>query len=1737
MITPFFQRNSILLLLLFFLFVEKIQAQITITYPASAAQGVYGYIPNPSGVGLYTQQLGGAAGMQISGIAEATYTEEYNARYLFSHPTFTNSQITAVTLKVTYARANVAPFSGNKSAIVTVNILTCGYSWNTSDGPTLNSIANCIDGTTPIQTISSPNDGDYSTYTNQYLLHNPSLGVDNSSYWSSTGTSLEIGLESFQDAMNISSMSLIITYIPLLPTVSIIPQTSTTICQGGNVILNTSATGTGLTYLWTAPAGAASGVTNASYTASVSGVYTVKVTNNQGGTATSSTTVIVNPLPTATITIPPGSSTSFCPSGNVTLNASPGTSYQWNYNRSAMNGTNSASYNTSTAGSYSVTVTNSYGCSATSAITTITVYSLPYATITPTGSPSICQGTNLVLNANAGNTGVGLNYLWNVPAGATTGVTSTSYIASEAGNYSVTVSSNYQCGAAVTSPITTLNLKPVPTAVITTTTPTTFCAGGSVILSASTSTGTGLTYLWNVPLGATTGVTSANYNATIAGAYTVTVSSSDGCSATSMATSVIVNPIPTALITPIGSGSTTFCQGGSVTLGSFYNTLPGLSYQWFNNGVTIPNATSPTCSTSVSGAYTVTLTASGCSATSSSEIVTVNPLPPSPTITQAAPNSAGYVELSTTPQQGYSYEWYNNGNPANGGWTQTDLTGTLYNGVYGSMIVSPNGTVYATNYDTTSKSIFATSYVNGQGWVGAALPNSAQLNGNFYAPLALNPVTNLPYVAYINSSSQIVVMSYNGGTWVNVGIGIPVPYYAQICLAIDASGNSYVALGAYTQNIAVWKYSGGSWLNISPASGFTEGTTMSMAINPGNSFPYIAFTDNSNAQKASVIMYNGANWSYAGNAGFSVATAKNFSLAFNSSAIPYVAYSDFAYGGNTSVMQLTGASWVPVGAAGSISGSPITTFLGFTGASGAMPFLTFDPNGVPYVGNTFVSNSLITTSPGQTPLPITGIMAYNGASWEYVAPVSSSTLGYNYYVGFDASGYIYTTAISSVGIYRSDIMKYKIADILNGGASYLTTIAGNYSVVSINNSTGCQTTSASTTVTSPSVFINTPLNARYEAGQPVPISYAAGITFNSGNVFTAQLSDASGSFTSPAAIGTVTATTGGALNATIPSAALPSINYRMRIVSSNPATVGPDNGVNIAINNSAGSLLFSTGDMVVVPNNAVYNFSTDFTLEAWVKLPSTENYIAPAIISSRNDNTTWQGLFFSFFSNNGTGNNNDLNQLLVQINGVNYVSNIFPTIDDNNCHHVAVTRASGLITFYLDGVSVGTQTCTSAISSTTPLYIGYDIGNGSSQSYLGTIDDVRMWNKANSAATIAANRFLVVPGNSPGLVGYWDFNETSGQVVYDQSVTANNGSLGTNPTAVDAADPARVEGVKCFTPALESGLTFSGASPFQRATVPANADYNFGTGDFTIEGWVNLSTTQNAGAPAIASNRISPSSGVYNGFLFTPYNGTQLLLQVAGINYLSPTGAITTSVYNGSCHHIAVARLSGELQFYVDGNPVGTTVGCAGSISNSGALYLGYDIVDNASITGNINELRIWNANRTAAQISGSMSAVLSPNTSNLIGYWRLNESGDEIIYDQSVIANNGYLGTNQFEFDPANPIRSSNACFSGDRLSGVSSIPHTIDSSRFNNSIADVVKIYPNPTSGGVTIDFNYSQSQIVQVQVLDLLGKEIYSENLGTIRVGQTVANLSSQAAGIYIVQITSGSTISTQKLSLEK
>ena len=188
----------------------------------------------------------------------------------------------------------------------------------------------------------------------------------------------------------------------------------------------------------------------------------------------------------------------------------------------------------------------------------------------------------------------------------------------------------------------------------------TVCAGQSVTYT-STSTNNPTSYSWSFPGGTPSSSTSASQVVTYAaaGTYNVSLTATNlgGSNASNQTGYVTVNPSPAAPTITSG-GSTTFCQGGSVTLTS----SAGSGTTWSNS------AGGSSITVTTSGNYTATTTVASCPSPASNSIsVTVNA---NPNVTFAS------VPMLCSTDGPYTLT---QGSPAGGTYSGTGVTGNQFN--------------------------------------------------------------------------------------------------------------------------------------------------------------------------------------------------------------------------------------------------------------------------------------------------------------------------------------------------------------------------------------------------------------------------------------------------------------------------------------------------------------------------------------------------------------------------------------------------------------------------------------------------------------------------------------------------------------------------------------------------------------------------------------------------------------------------------------------------------------------------------------------------------------------------------------------------------------------------------------------------------------------------------------------------------------------------------------------------
>jgi gliding motility-associated-like protein len=363
-------------------------------------------------------------------------------------------------------------------------------------------------------------------------------------------------------------------------------------CNSVNVNFNDSSSNNPTSWQWTFQGGTPSTSTVQNpqgivFTVSNSYTTTLVACNSFGCDSTSQ---IIQILVPQNIPVNLGNDTTVCNGATVTLSATPGlASYSWQLNGSNT-GNNQATLNVTQPGIYTVTVIDTLGC--TGADTIVVNGSNPTVSIGP--DLILCNNDSVLINATPGFA----SYQW-LLNGSLLGSTTENIVAVQPGFYVVIIEDSSGCSASdtLTATASIINLAAIADTAI--------CTGNNFIADA----GTGFSgYQWQLN-GVNTG-SSNTLTISQPGTYSVTVTNSEGCTATENFI-VTVNQLP--VIQTIND--ITICNGTSVQL----VTTGAQTYLWnpstFLSSATVPD---PLASPQNNISYIVTGTdANGCSSSDS----------------------------------------------------------------------------------------------------------------------------------------------------------------------------------------------------------------------------------------------------------------------------------------------------------------------------------------------------------------------------------------------------------------------------------------------------------------------------------------------------------------------------------------------------------------------------------------------------------------------------------------------------------------------------------------------------------------------------------------------------------------------------------------------------------------------------------------------------------------------------------------------------------------------------------------------------------------------------------------------------------------------------------------------------------------------------------------------------------------------------------------------------------------
>ena len=316
---------------------------------------------------------------------------------------------------------------------------------------------------------------------------------------------------------------------------------------------------------------------------------------------------------------------------------------------------------------------------------------------------------------------------------------------------------------------------------------------------------------------------------------------------------------------------------------------------------------------------------------------------------------------------------------------------------------------------------------------------------------------------------------------------------------------------------------------------------------------------------------------------------------------------------------------------------------------------------------------------------------------------------------------------------------------------------------------------------------------------------------------------------------------------------------------------------------------FSGTSNSIVPagNMSDFNFTGEFTVESWVNFSSNGLFY----INIDEDADPWPGAI-------GIGIDASKKPYLFYFEGsssTSYTIYHSDAITYGSWHHISVTRdSSNVIRLFLDGVAAST-TRTSSYSFN---HKGVRIGSSYNQS---------------------------------GPTGYLaNFKIYNGSALYTSDFTELSTSEDNLSLSLLGDDDEASRHTLTFNNVRKTGKFGQGSFYFDGSShISTSVPFSPGTGDFTIEAWINLdsvTTSQNV-VETIACSENWYQTGYDGGWLLiADFRSNTNTIVFYGTNGNPASGGSASAVTATNCglqankwHHVAVCRESGTLTIYVDG--------------------------------------------------------------------------------------------------------------------------------------------------------------------------------------------------------------------------
>jgi hypothetical protein len=356
-----------------------------------------------------------------------------------------------------------------------------------------------------------------------------------------------------------------------------------------------------------------------------------------------------------------------------------------------------------------------------------------------------------------------------------------------------------------------------------------------------------------------------------------------------------------------------------------------------------------------------------------------------------------------------------------------------------------------------------------------------------------------------------------------------------------------------------------------------------------------------------------------------------------------------------------------------------------------------------------------------------------------------------------------------------------------------------------------------------------------------------------------------------------------------------------------------------------------SGDYLTAPSTSGQLGSGNFTIECWSYLKSKLT-LYPTLWGNY---TSFGAGSLGIFAGHDAADTTKYN---IAINGTFPAIQSTASIIYNQWTHIALVRSGTTVTLYVNGVANGTATSSATLNGTSgTTYIG-TAGDSIADGYLnGYLTDSR----------VLVGTALYTTAFTPPTAPLTAITNTKLLLNYTNAGIFDNAMMNNLETVGNAQISTSVK--KYGT----GSMYFDGTGDYLLAR--SNDVFNFSTGDFTVEFWINASASGSY-TQVIGTIVSSNENGTWR--IGNRFNSLNQIYFARGTGSGFNEFQASVNVNDGAWHHVAVVRYSGTITIYADG-VASASSSITGTCTSANPLYVGYNGRDNAYITGYLDDVRI----------------------------------------------------------------------------------------------------------------------------------------------------------------------------------